>query len=714
MAIKNFKFKSILKNKKAIYFSMISLLILLVLIASVKQSPYIVESQTQNFYEKRILLTTNQIDSFRKGFLEKSVEFSSYSSLKGIAEYRIRLGKNYLNKKELENDLKNAILFGNVTVCLKVGLGENCFQDPLSKVSGYKYDFGLVKLLENYSKLMYDAYKIKFEFPKNFNDYKIKVYQDKNTGPFYVGVNLTFSYNVSAGKDDKGKDIAVWNITETIPIKVPIEGIKDPYMSITSGRNYNYTFKKFFSEKWNTEVFKTFVDSQAYVYNNQSLSFLGRFYNSKEYNECCGITTTINKTKYDLYHCGNIGEITNRSFIDCEYFDYTQTGITCRNKDDNIIYNITGISNENFPFTITAEKAKEFNISNVDLNYIPLEEYSSENCPTIILTPECGNNICEEGEPDTCPEDCPNYNAECGNGVVESEYGEICDINDPTTSIVSCTTEEGYPGTKTCNSCTSYDTCTTTLYCGDGTLTSPPEECEYTDGNADGIPDLSCNAPYSGSCDYCDNSCKIQTNYSIETCGDGIIQSPPEVCDGNTQSCTTTDGYSGIQTCKSDCTGFELCVSSEYCGDGIINGNEQCDEGSNNGIVCDASYDGSCEYCDSSCKIQTVTGPYCGDGIIQSNYETCDGNSKSCIVDPDVYYDGGYSGTQTCKSDCSGYNTCTSPYYCGDAVKNGNEECDYNDPNDGLPICSYLSGVCCSKSDPCNKYNCGLFGCSDI
>ncbi len=769
MAIKNFFKKNIFKNKKAIYFSMISLLILLVLIASSKQSPYVVDSQTQKFYEKRILLTTNQIDAFRKGFLEKSLEFSSYSSLKGIAEYRIRLGKNYLSKKELEDDLKNSILFGNVTVCLKVGSGLNCFQDPLSKVSGYKYDFGLVNLLDEYSKMIYDAYKIKFEFPKNFNDYKIKVYQDKTTGPFFVGVNLTFSYNVSAGKDSYGNDIAVWNITETIPIKVSIEGIKDPYMSITSGRNYNYTYKKFFSEKWNTQVFKKFVDSQGYIYNNKSLSFLGRFYNSEEYNDCCGIMTTINKTKYDLYHCGAIGEITNRSFVDCEYFDYTQTGITCRDKEDNIVYNITGISNDNFPFTITAEKAKDFNISNSDLNYIPIEEYSQSSCPIITLTAECGNNICEEGEPvegnsNYCPQDCPNYNAECGNGIVESDYGEICDINDPSTATVSCTTKDNYPGTKSCISCTSYSICETTLYCGDGIFTSQAEECEYTDGISDGYPDLDCNAPYANSCQYCDSSCKIQTNYSIETCGDGIIQNPPEKCDGDTITCTTTDGYSGTQTCKSDCSGYNTCTSSEFCGDGVINGNEQCDEGSNNGVVCNAPYGGSCQYCDSSCKIQTKIGPYCGDGIKQSNEaceytdgisdgypdldcnapyggscqycdssctirtktgpycgdgiingnEVCDKNSRSCTVDPDKYYDGGYPGTQTCKSDCSGYNTCTSPYYCGDAIKNGNEQCDYNDPNDGLPICSWNVGTCCSKTYPCDKYYCGFFGCSNI
>ena len=55
-------------------------------------------------------------------------------------------------------------------------------------------------------------------------------------------------------------------------------------------------------------------------------------------------------------------------------------------------------------------------------------------------------------------------------------------------------------------------------------------------------------------------------------CGNNIIETG-ESCDGNSQSCTI-NGYSGTQTCKNDCTGFNVCTTTESCGDGFCNGLE--------------------------------------------------------------------------------------------------------------------------------------------
>ncbi len=104
-------------------------------------------------------------------------------------------------------------------------------------------------------------------------------------------------------------------------------------------------------------------------------------------------------------------------------------------------------------------------------------------------------------------------------------------------------------------------------------------------------------------------------------CGDRIVTAP-ETCDANSQPCTI-NGYTGTQTCNSQCNGFNTCVSSQRCGDSIRNGNE-----------------------------------------------VCDGTSKACTTA------GGYAGTQACNSSCNGYNTCTSTQRCGDGIKNGTEECD--------------------------------------
>ncbi len=118
--------------------------------------------------------------------------------------------------------------------------------------------------------------------------------------------------------------------------------------------------------------------------------------------------------------------------------------------------------------------------------------------------------------------------------------------------------------------------------CGDGMVTgseicdNDSEICTTEDGYAGS---RSCNDQCSGY-----SEC-IATEY----CGDGMTNGK-EVCDSNVQSCTTTDGYAGTQSCDDQCSAFASCVSAEYCGDGTVNGSEQCDDGNtNNNDGCDAS-----------------------------------------------------------------------------------------------------------------------------
>jgi len=97
------------------------------------------------------------------------------------------------------------------------------------------------------------------------------------------------------------------------------------------------------------------------------------------------------------------------------------------------------------------------------------------------------------------------------------------------------------------------------------------------------------------------------------------------------------------------------CVSPAICGNDIIEGTEQCDDGVNNGVSCSAGYDSSCNYCSSSCEIETVQGPFCGDGTINNPPEQCD----------DGNIQGGDGCSVTCQIecaenwDCSDWSECT-------------------------------------------------------
>ena len=105
---------------------------------------------------------------------------------------------------------------------------------------------------------------------------------------------------------------------------------------------------------------------------------------------------------------------------------------------------------------------------------------------------------------------------------------------------------------------------------------------------------------YAGTQD-CSGSCVWNSCNSAESCSDGI-KNGPEVCDSDSQSCTTNLGYAGTKLCLADCSGYGTCTSTEFCGDSTVNGLENCDDGSNNAIY---------GHCNSDCTGQTqdITNP---------------------------------------------------------------------------------------------------------
>jgi cysteine-rich repeat protein len=132
------------------------------------------------------------------------------------------------------------------------------------------------------------------------------------------------------------------------------------------------------------------------------------------------------------------------------------------------------------------------------------------------------------------------------------------------------------------------------------------------------------------------------------------------------------------------------------CGNNIQDKNEQCEDGNiNDGDGCSSSCqieiiehkqcsdeidndeDGLIDYandpgCDSAEDDDEYNepAPYCGDSI-KNNNEECDGND-------------GVGDNQSCSAECSIINL----PYCGDGIKNGVEQCDGQDGISGNQTCS--------------------------
>lgn len=324
----------------------------------------------------------------------------------------------------------------------------------------------------------------------------------------------------------------------------------------------------------------------------------------------------------------------------------------------------------------------------------------------------------------------------CGNGVIDLDFNETCDDG-------SLNGQYGY-----CN-----ESCTSDLVCGDGVIQSVPEGpeiCEIKDvygcenntfrsceDNVDcvyesfvdeieaeaGVPDgcavihvlewvqqpdgslvrlprwkYDCGACVVTAADgYAEDeldSCNWDCRELGPYCGDGVVQSLHEECDGQAGLPEPFDGHPSCAdgqkyqlSCNSSCqiqggSCLAMSIAGDFdpqepvvptCGDGNEDPAEECDAGDQNAYSCIASYANppqTCTFCHAdSCRVKAQTGGFCGDGVVNGG-EECDaddvkgGALQACL---NLGFD---YGIPQCNLACTGYgeNGCQ---YCGRIASDG-------------------------------------------
>ncbi|MDP2692947.1 MAG: hypothetical protein Q8O88_04880, partial [bacterium] len=359
------------------------------------------------------------------------------------------------------------------------------------------------------------------------------------------------------------------------------------------------------------------------------------------------------------------------------------------------------------------------------------------------------------GTPLNCNLTCSGIAASvCGNSIVEGS--EVCDDGNAS--------NYGY-----CNF-----SCMARTYCGDtviqGGVNGPngaspalDEQCEF--GNLNGatcnslgylsgaLSCSSCTFNVSGCSNCGDGTCNGAETLATcpsdcTVCGDTII-TPPEICDSNSQVCTTGSGYPGLQSCGASCSSWNTCVTALFCGDSICNGTETgvscandcsvCGDGVCTGLETTASCSSDCstcgdglitgsEACDDSgivvgdgcgntCSVElgfscvgepSICTPLCGNGFSDAGEACDDGNSVTETVADCPY------GTSCifCNDACDTVLNFTAPY-CGDSTTNGPETCDFGAVQNNDPDCIYGLESCvvcvgdCSMEITGNSSYCG-------
>ena len=335
-------------------------------------------------------------------------------------------------------------------------------------------------------------------------------------------------------------------------------------------------------------------------------------------------------------------------------------------------------------------------------NSLNIDAYTSSvpvagQCAPGCLTPSyCGDAIVQKGNNEECDNGTANnkneygkcqtnckLGARCGDGTITN--GETCDDGakngGPASSCdTSCKKKCGNGTLETGEQCDSGSGAS-----GNGTAASNCDtSCQYKCGNGKHDDGEDCDdgtAKNNGNYGGCTALCKFGPS-----CGDSTLQTPPEACDNGAANMSTAYG-------PNSCT--DQCVPGGLCGDGVINGPEKCDDGKNTGLP------GSCK---ADCSAY-VPSKLCGDGTLQAPEKCDDGTNNGSATskcDTQCLFKCGNASVEAPEECDNGlndgtYGTCTSECklagYCGDGIKNGNEQCDKGAGNVAVAT-AYGAGVC--------------------
>jgi hypothetical protein len=328
------------KSRKAILFSLISVLFSILFITIFSQSFSTIQEDRIPGSNIRIKVMDIYTRNFET-YIGDSIKLATYKTLDAITIYQENKGAGvfFSDFAEFNRTFYNCMLCGYVNCSLK-NAANNC--------SLGEYD--LTSRIDNILQLSLEQMNIKTEY--NIN--AINIMQEY---PFEVEVMVDISYNITDASG--GERYARWSKEKIINQTVSIIGLFDPTGKINDAtyerRIIKYSGQCEFSEAcWNLPNTANFYQESSFRYNYDSTSFLQRYWNDYTGSPCCGIETILHPPELGVLDLEN-------SYIDQYYW---RGGYTC--SDGKTIVNVTLGTDE---VHLDADTALRYGLSTVWSEY---------------------------------------------------------------------------------------------------------------------------------------------------------------------------------------------------------------------------------------------------------------------------------------------------------------------------------------------------------
>ncbi len=193
-----------IKNKKGMFFTFMSILLVTALMLAFSSDVYITSKNRIPVIKLRIKTADNYLKSLEGAYLKRALYVSSYSAMESLTPYINQTTGLLIEETELNIKFKEAVLNGTIDGSSLDNMQDNTF----------------IYRLEEMEEISQNTLHIATNFNKGYENINTTIFQDETTVPWQVAVNLTLDFSVDA-------EIALWNKTDDVSIIFSIRDFKE-------------------------------------------------------------------------------------------------------------------------------------------------------------------------------------------------------------------------------------------------------------------------------------------------------------------------------------------------------------------------------------------------------------------------------------------------------------------------------------------------------